>query len=65
MDKPRSGRPRKLFPAEEVEAIQWLEEEPRSINQVLAKINEKFGVQISKGTLRRLCKKGCPSDKPA
>ena len=57
MDKPRSGRPRKLSPSEEVEAIQWLEEEPRSINQVLAKINEKFGVQLSKGTLRRLCKK--------
>ncbi len=57
MDKPRSGRPRKLSRAEEVEAIRWLEEEPRSINQVLAKINEKFGVQLSKGTLRRLCKK--------
>ncbi len=57
LDKPRSGRPRKLSPPEEVEAIRWLEQEPRSINQVLAKIHDKFGVQISKGTLRRLCKK--------
>lgn len=57
MDKPRSGRPRKLSPSEEVEAIQWIKEEPRSINQVIAKINDKFGVQISKDTIRRLCKK--------
>ena len=57
IDKPRSGRPRKLSPPEEVEAIQWIKDEPRSINQVIAKINDKFGVQISKDTIRRLCKK--------
>ncbi len=57
LDKPRSGRPRKLTPSQEAEALQWLEQEPRSINQVLGKINDQFGVPISKDTLRRLCKK--------
>ena len=41
MDKPRRGRPRKLSPAEEVEALQWLEQEPRSINRVLGKIHDQ------------------------
>jgi transposase len=56
-DKPRSGRPRTLSPAEEVEVMEWIEEEPRNIKQVLARIKDKFGIPISKDTLRRLCKK--------
>ena len=57
LDKPRSGRPRKLSPPQEAEAIGWIEEEPRSIKQVIARIKDKFGIAISRDTLRRLCKK--------
>ena len=39
-DKPRSGRPRKLNPEEQELAIQYIEEEPRSLKNVVERLKK-------------------------
>ena len=58
-DELRSGRPPKLTAAEQGRAIELLEETPRSIKTVLAKLYGETGKQVSEWTLKRLAKKAC------
>ncbi len=57
VDRPRSGRPRELSAAEEEQALETLEQEPRSIKRVLTELGKRFGKNISIETIRRLCKR--------
>jgi transposase len=57
VDKPRQGRPKKLSPPQEKEAIEIVKKSPRSLNKALAEIEKLWGVKLSKSTLKRLCKK--------
>ncbi len=57
LDQARSGRPRKLSAAEEAQVLEWLEAEPRSIKRVLAELEKCGGRQVSRKTIKRLCKR--------
>ena len=57
IDKPRSGRPPELSSFQETEIIEMVEKSPRSLKQVLAEIEKRWNIRISKLTLKRLCKK--------
>ncbi len=61
VDQARRGRPRKLSAAEEAEVLSWLEEEPRSLKKLIAKIRARFGVEVSRSTVKRLCKRAARS----
>lgn len=56
-DDPRSGRPNKLTEEEILQLQSMINEEPRSIRQVAAKIKEKFNKEISIETIKRIAKK--------
>ena len=56
LDKPRRGRPKILSPDQEAEVIDLIKESPRSLNKVLAEIENRWGIKLSKSTLKRLCK---------
>ena len=56
-DQPRSGRPRKLTPEEEELAKQYLKEEPRSLKNVVDRLEKKTQKRISLSALKRLAKK--------
>ena len=56
-DKPRSGRPRKLTPAEQDLARQYIKEEPRCLKQVLERLHQKTAKRLSISSLKRLAKK--------
>lgn len=56
VDKPRPGRPSKLS-SQEPEIIEMVEKSPRSLKQVLAEIEKRWNIRLSKSTLKRLCKK--------
>ena len=56
-DKPRCGAPTKLNDSQRERAIELLQENPRSINTTLVKLQEETGVTISGVTLKRLAKK--------
>lgn len=56
-DKPRTGRPTILSLYQQVETIGIVEKIPRSLNQVLAEIKERWNIILSKSTLRKLCKR--------
>ena len=57
IDKPRSGRPSELSVVQETEVIEMVEKTPRSLKQVLAEIEKRWNIRLSKSTLKRLCKK--------
>lgn len=57
IDQARSGRPKKLSIQEQQQALEWLTEEPRSIRGVQAELKKRFGKEVSRATLKRLCKK--------
>lgn len=57
IDKPRSGRPSELSPSQETEIIKMVEKSPRSLKQVLAEIEKRWNIRLTKSTLKRLCKR--------
>ena len=57
IDKPRSGRPPELSPSQEIEIIEIVEKSPRSLKKVLAEIENRWNIRLTKSTLKRLCKK--------
>jgi transposase len=56
-EKPRSGRPRKLTPAEQDLARPYIKEEPRCLQQVLERLHQKTAKRLSISSLKRLAKK--------
>ncbi len=57
IDKKRCGRPKSISEEETKELLNLLEEEPRSIKQVIARFNNKTGKKLSVSTVKRICKK--------
>jgi transposase len=55
-DDPRIGRPPMLSIEQRTEIIEMVHEKPRSLKTVIADITQKFKVDISLSTLKRLCK---------
>ena len=56
-DKPRSGRPPKLTPEEQELALSYLKDNPRSLKQVVDRIEQSTAKRISISALKRLAKK--------
>jgi transposase len=56
-DQPRSGRPAKLTPDEQVLAQHYSKEEPRSLQGVVERLAHKTEKRLSLSTLKRLAKK--------
>jgi transposase len=56
-DKPRSGRPSILRPAERAIALQYLKEEPQALKRVLTRLAAKTDKRLSLSSLKRLAKK--------
>jgi transposase len=56
-DKPRSGRPAKLTPDEQQVALGYLKDNPRSLKQVVDRLERKAKKRISISTLKRLAKR--------
>jgi transposase len=56
-DQPRSGRPAKLTPDEQILAQQYIKEEPRSLKGVAERLAHKTAKRLSISTLKRLAKK--------
>ena len=57
LDKPGRGRRKSLSPDKEAEVIDLIKESPRTLNKVLAEIQNRWKIKLSKSTLKRLCKK--------
>lgn len=57
-DSPREGRPRLLSEAQEQQVLTWVDEEPRHLKKVLARVRKAFEVDISLDTLKRILKRG-------
>jgi len=57
VDQARAGRPKKLSQEEQQQALAWLGEEPRSIRRVQAELKKRFGKEVSRATIKRLCKR--------
>ena len=57
LDKPRSGRPCKLTGKAKNYVIDMIEESPRSLKTVLAKLAEMWNIPVSISTIKRICKK--------
>jgi transposase len=56
LDDQRSGRPNKLSVENQHQAIELVKEFPRSLKTVLARLCELTGINLSRSTLKRLCK---------
>ncbi len=56
-DKPRSGRPPKLTPEEQELALDYLKDNPRSLKQVVDRLERQTAKRISLSALKRLAKK--------
>ena len=56
-NQPGRGRKRTFTPEQEQQIYQWVQESPNQLNQVLAKIKEKWNIEISKSTLKRILKR--------
>lgn len=56
MDKPRSGRPRKLTGEAKDYALDKVAESPRSLKTVLAQLAEQWNIPVSIATLKQTCK---------
>ena len=57
-DEVKSGRPTKLTKEEQQKAIEYIQEEPRSVKYTVAKLEEEYGKKVSTKTVKRLLKKG-------
>ena len=57
-EKPREGRPRKLTEAQEAQIRAWVEQEPRQLKRVVAKVEARLGIKLSLDTLKRTLKRG-------
>lgn len=57
LDKPRSGRPRILSQAAETDALNRVNQSPRSLKKVLAELSDSLGITLSLSTLKRTCKR--------
>jgi transposase len=57
VDKPGRGRHKILSPEKEEKVVEITTSSPRSLNQVLAEIQKRWEVKISRSTLKRTCKK--------
>lgn len=55
-DRPRSGRPPKLTPAEQALAHEYVKETPQALKQVGERLAQTTGKQLSLSTLKRLAK---------
>ncbi len=55
-DRPRSGRPPKLTPAEQALAYEYVQDTPQSLKQVGERLAKKTGKHLSRSTLKRLAK---------
>jgi len=56
-DQPRSGRPPKLTSEEQALALTYLQEEPRSLKQVVDRVTQKTAKRLSISALKRLAKR--------
>jgi len=56
LDKPRSGRPRKLTGEAKDYALDKVAESPRSLKTVLAQLAEQWNIPVSIATLKQTCK---------
>ena len=56
-EKPRSGRPSVLRPAERASALQYLKEEPQALKRVVQRFADKTAKRLSLSSLKRLAKK--------
>jgi transposase len=56
-DKPRSGRPSTLSPAEQDIALQYLKEEPQALKRVAKRFADTTDKRLSLSSLKRLAKK--------
>src|SRR6266699_4468894 len=56
-DQPRSGRPAKLTPDEQVLAQHYIKEEPRSLKNVVERLAQKTAKRLSISSLKRLAKR--------
>ena len=56
IEKPRSGRPRRLEDADIERVLAFVKDEPRSIKKALSLLAEQTGKTISTKTLKALCK---------
>ena len=56
IDKPRSGRPKRLTPEQEIVLLEQVKENPRSLKKVLSEFTKIYQVEITLDMLRRLCK---------
>jgi len=57
LDKPGRGRRKILSPDKETEVVNLIKASPRSLNKVLVEIQNRWGIKLSKSTLKGLCKK--------
>jgi transposase len=56
-DKPRSGRPTTLSPAEQAIALQYIQEQPQSLQGVVKRLADTTDKRLSLSSLKRLAKK--------
>ena len=56
-DQPKSGRPRLLNPEEEKIVLKEIEEDPRSVKNVQAKVAAETNKQVSQWTIKRILKR--------
>jgi len=56
-DKPGRGRRSKISPEKEAEVIALVKASPRSLTKVLLEIQKRWGIDLSRSTLKTLCKK--------
>lgn len=57
-EKPREGRPRLLNEEQEAQVRAWVDEEPRLLKRVRARIAAEFEQSVSVDTLKRTLKRG-------
>src|ERR1700745_316304 len=55
-DKPRSGRPSTLSPAEQAIALHYIKEEPHALKGVVKRFADKTDTRLSLSSLKRLAK---------
>ncbi len=57
-EKPREGRPRILNEKQEAQVRIWVDEEPRLLKKVRARVASEFDQSVSIDTLKRTLKRG-------
>ena len=56
-DRPRSGRPMRLSPAEQQQVEQYVQEHPRELKRVVQRLEQDTHKRVSIKTIKRLIKK--------